>query len=196
MKIGIFGGTFDPIHKGHIEIARYIYKKLKLDKVIFIPAGKPPHKKRCYATGLQRLTMIKSAIKKYPHFYVSDLEIKKKGKSYTIETISAIKKEYKEKSLIFFILGSDALQEIKIWKNYQRLLLLCQLVVVNRTGFVLKKVPPKILDRIIKIKMSPISISSTKIRNAIKNKKSIKSLITPKVAQYIYKNRLYLSIGI
>ncbi len=212
VKIGLFGGTFNPIHWGHLRSAEEIREIFELRYIIFIPASIPPHKTE---EGIipfdHRLEMVKLAIKENPYFSVSDVERKRPGKSYSVETIDHFKKEYKKMSP-FFILGMDAFQEIASWKDYQRLFSLCNLVVINRPGHQ-KKLPSEILPleiakdfcydtkgnrflhpsqcAIYFQEVSLLDISSRVIRKRIKENKSIKYLLPEEVEGYIRLNRLY-----
>ncbi len=209
MRIGIFGGTFNPIHYGHLRTAEEIREKLNLKEVVFIPAANPPHKEEEIAPFTHRYNMVKLSVESNPLFSVSDIELKQYGKSYSIETIKEIKNMMDRNSILFFILGTDAFMEIKTWKNYRDLFYLCNFIVAIRPGY--EGIDKKFLleegvftydekdDRIIHksgnfisfIEVTFLSISSRDIRKRIKEKRSIKYLLPPKVEDYIYQNNLY-----
>lgn len=144
MKIGILGGSFDPIHMGHLILGENVRDSLKLDKVIFIPTGINPFKgNRNTTSPTQRLEMIKFAIESNPHFTISTIEIEREGISYTIDTIKSLKGRYKEDDL-YFIIGSDIIFQIEKWKDIQQLFKLCKFALVNRPGKELKEIDNKV----------------------------------------------------
>ncbi len=131
-KIGLFGGTFDPPHKGHIALAEAVLKRFCLDKIIFIPAGNPPHKTHKKITDkLNRYEMVKLSVAHEPRFLVSDFDIKNEKPNYSYLTIEHFKKLYPDDE-IFFIVGEDSYRDLPLWKNYPQILSLCTFVVVNR----------------------------------------------------------------
>lgn len=133
MHIGIFGGSFNPIHIGHLIVAEEVFQQRALSKVVFIPTGISPHKEsRDLIDAAHRYHMVKEAIRDNEHFEISDLEIKRTGKSYTIDTIKALKELYGEKCRLYVIIGSDMVQEISTWKDIHILFTLCRFIVVNR----------------------------------------------------------------
>lgn len=133
MKIGLFGGTFNPIHLGHIKAVFNIYKQFSLDCVYFIPLSIPPHKNLEGVVDSQaRFDMIKSAILDYENFFVSDVEIKRKGLSYTIDTIEFFKAKFIENNRFFFLLGLDAFLEIDTWKLWHKIFKRCSLIIMQR----------------------------------------------------------------
>lgn len=187
MRIGILGGTFDPVHNGHIYLAEKSCAKLRLDKVIFIPTYLPPHKKGVKVTPAKhRYNMLKLAISGNKKFNVSDMEIRRRGRSYSVETLRRLRKKYGAKAELFFITGSDSLKELDKWKNLPEILRLCKFVIVERPGF---KINRK-LDGFILSCINAKDISSSDIRNRIESK-SVKSLIPAKVKAYISRYKLY-----
>ncbi len=187
MRIGILGGTFDPIHIGHLILAEDSYRFLKLDRLIFVPAFKPPHKLDFKVIPANhRIKMVKLAIKNNPHFEASDIEIKRKGRSYSVETLKFFRKRYKNDKL-FFIVGSDSLNELKTWKDLDRIFKLSRFVIAERPNFKILRVP----KQASKIKITGIDISSTEIRRRVKDGKSIRYLVPEGVREYIYKHKLY-----
>lgn len=202
-SIGVFGGTFNPIHNGHLLIAEEARTRLKLDKVIFIPSANPPHKEMSgLVEGRHRLKMIGSAIKNNPFFMASDIELKRGGRSYSIETIKTLKEKYSKGTKVFFIMGADSILEFMTWKNWEDLLKLCNLVVSPRPGYKVNlnatksKMQRKLCDKslvknIYFIETSAFDISSTEVRKSIKKGGSVKYFIPEGVIEYINKNKLY-----
>ena len=197
-KIGIMGGTFDPIHNGHLILAEHARVEMGLEKILFIPAWDPPHKgDRKITPSIHRYNMTLLALGLNPYFFISPIEIKREGRSYTIDTISQLKAEYKSSEL-YFILGSDSLMEIHKWKDYEKLLKSCNFIVAKRKGLEDEKLNNRAVELInsynsnIIILESPIiEISSTEIRRRVRKNKSIKYLVPELVERYIEKNRLY-----
>lgn len=186
-KIGILGGTFNPIHYGHLILAEQVLGQLNLDRVIFIPTYLPPHKsdKEIIAAS-DRLKMIELAVKGNPHFSVSDIEIRRKGKSYTIDTLRAIKSSYSSAEL-FFICGSDLVAEIPTWKDSDELIKMARFVLAKRPGFG-KRLTGK---NFLKIGVAQVDISSSLIRKLIRQGRSITYLTPYVVVKYIEKHKLY-----
>jgi nicotinate-nucleotide adenylyltransferase len=200
-KIGILGGTFNPIHMGHLIMAEEVCKRHHLSKVIFIPAYIPPHK---YVDDLtdarHRYQMVKEAINENDKFEVSDLEIKREGRSYTIDTVHEILGHYGEECEMFLIMGADSLNELELWKDIKRLSQLCHFVIINRPGFSTDASPrlaeligdDSILDiERLRIEIEPIRISSTGIRKRIHDRIEIKGLVPECVETYIKEHGLY-----
>ncbi|MGO1470576.1 MAG: nicotinate-nucleotide adenylyltransferase [Tissierella sp.] len=198
MKIGIMGGTFNPIHLGHLILSEFIREEALLDKIIFIPTGKPPHKD--YSTvvdGFHRKTMTKLSIEDNPYFSLSSMELESEHISYTIDTMMKLKEEYKDDDL-FMIIGADSLLQIETWEKYDKLLKETNFIVADRlvknSKDLLREIKRLNIKHNVKIKhlQSPIiDISSTKIRNMIKENKSIKYLVKEDVNKYILENNLY-----
>jgi nicotinate-nucleotide adenylyltransferase len=192
MRIGILGGTFDPIHGGHLLIAEGVREKFALDEVLFIPAARPPHKLKDEVTGaVHRHKMALLATQDNSHFSVSDLEMNRPGKSYTIETVRELQEKY-EGAEIYFIVGLDSALEIFTWKDPEKLLGLCRFISVQRPfSRELEKLDKKYRERIEVVKVPTLPISSTEIRERVREGRSIKYLVPDSVEKYIYKNRLY-----
>ncbi len=187
MKIGILGGTFNPVHIGHLILAEEVREKIGLGKVIFVPAYFPPHKNNSdIALALDRYKMISAAIKGNRHFIVSDAEIKREGKSYTIDTVREFKKKY-PKDEFFFIAGSDMLKYLDAWKDLPEIIKLVKFIVATRPGYPLESLPSYIAT----ISIRAVDVSAFEIRQAIKEDKSFRYLVTEAVYKYIVKNRLY-----
>jgi nicotinate-nucleotide adenylyltransferase len=187
VKIGILGGTFNPIHYGHLILGEQVRVQLKLDKVIYVPAYMPPHKK---ANGIidarHRLKMTALAVEKNKRFSVSDIEIKRRGKSYTIDTLREIKNTYPSAQL-FFICGSDLVNEIPTWKNVDEIYEMATFVLAKRPGFG-KRLTGK---NFIKIHVAQVDISSSLIRDLVRQDSSIRYLTPGTVVEYIEKHGLY-----
>lgn len=213
-RIGLLGGTFNPIHSGHLRAARLVQERFSLDRVLFIPSYIPPHKESSdIASPSDRLKMVELALRGFPQFAASSVEIEARGKSYSIFTLEKIKSLHPE-AWIFFILGTDAFLEIETWRNYKRLLEESLFIVIHRPGYRLRdaqevlggKYREKIHKvseseeiedglfssfRIFLLAIDTLDISSTEIRRRIREGKSLKSLLPEKVEAYISENKLY-----
>jgi nicotinate-nucleotide adenylyltransferase len=188
-RIGILGGTFDPIHNGHIYLAKKTLKKIDLDKIILIPTYLTPHKTDVKITpAIHRYNMTRLAVSGIKGLEVSDMEIKRKGHSYSVDTLRSIRKKAGEKAEIFFITGSDSLKDMDKWKDLDRILEISKFIIVKRPGFALKHLRPEFIIISIKAK----NISASDIRNRVKEGRSITSLVPKKVQVYIKNKRLYL----
>ena len=217
MKVGILGGTFNPIHYGHLRAAQEIQDIFTFDKILFIPAGMPPFKKKELINARSRYEMTKIAIQNNPYFDISDIEMKKHAVSYSIETIKRLTVTYNT-STLFFILGIDAVLDLPKWKQPLKLLKLTNLIVISRPGlsFVdlcstpyfadIKKKTLREIDRGVKTgfsfeldtdrkaylcKISGLEISASRIRALIKEGKSTKYLLPDSVESYIISHKLY-----
>lgn len=197
-KIGIMGGTFDPIHNGHLILAEYARTTFGLDKILFIPTGKPPHKdKDSISSNSHRYNMTLFAINSNPYYLISSIEIQRESIAYTIDTIKYLKSKFNYTDF-YFILGSDSLYQIHKWKDYKELLGLCNFIVAKRQDLDNDNLKVKIKE-LSELYGSPLSIlesplidiSSTEIRNRVKKGLSIKYLVPESVEQYIEKNKLY-----
>ena len=187
MRIGIFGGTFNCIHFGHLVLAEQAFEKLKLDKVIFIPSYLPPHKKsRNMASAAERFAMVKLAIQENKRFSVSDIEIQRKGRSYSIDTIRKLHEMY-PKARFYFISGSDVSDQIGKWKSIDEILRLATFVLAKRPGYHLKKYT----KNIVVISITELDISSSMIRRKIRTGQSVRYLMPGRVYNYIKEKGLY-----
>lgn len=187
MKIGILGGTFNPVHNGHMVLAEEAREKIGLDKVIFIPTCLPPHKDSSdVISGEHRLKMLEMAIKEKSYFAVSDIEIKRRGNSYTIDTIKELKKTYSEDQL-FFIIGSDLLNYFNDWKDLDQIRQLVKFIVATRPGYELEKIPADITT----LAISAVDISAFEVRKRIKNKEQFRDLVPKVVHEYIKTEGIY-----
>ena len=204
----MFGGTFNPIHLGHLRGAEEIREAFGLQEVIFIPAALPPHKMtKKIIEAHHRLEMVKQAARKNPQFSTSDVELKRPGKSYSIDTIRYFREIFKDS--LYFILGGDAFVEIDTWKDFRNLFSLCNFIVMIRPGFGQAFPVPGALapdfrydggasewvhvsgKKIFFKEINFLDISSTKIRELAKKGESIKYLVPPEVEAYIEKHGLY-----
>lgn len=197
-RIGISGGTFDPVHNGHLITAQYTMEKLELNKVIFIPSGKPPHKTRNDITSSEhRFNMVSEACERNSCFEASKIEMERPGKTYTIDTLKQIKSMYGDLD-IFYITGADVIRDIKNWKDFEKVFELCDFIAAIRPNYDkdsfmqdVKLLKSKYQAKIHVIDVPLIEISSTEIRNRIKKGLPIKYLVPQKVEKYIMENKLY-----
>lgn len=219
MKIGIYGGAFNPIHYGHLRTAEEVYDLLSLDKVLFIPSGKTPFDKPDLEKATHRYEMVKRAIKGNRHFDVSDIEMRKRDRSYTVDTVQKLKNTYPGSEL-FCILGLDAFLDLPGWKHPDELVDLTSVIVISRPGYTfielaflsyLENVPRKTLKELDKGKINEYSFSISKkqkgylcnvtelnisascIRSLITSGKKIRYLLPDSVNSYIISNKLYKS---
>ena len=196
-KYGIFGGSFNPIHYGHLMICEYIKEEMGLDKVIFIPTGNPPHKD-LELSAEDRYEMVRLAISPNPDFEISDIETTRVKKSYTVDTIRELKKIYKEEKL-YFLIGLDSLFQLKTWMKIGDLSQEIEFVVALRPGYLDKEEVNKEIDflrenfgtKINLIKTPLYEISSTDLRDRIREGKSLRYLIPKKVLDYIEESGFY-----
>ena len=219
--IGLFGGTFNPIHTGHLRIAAEIKEHFSLDRIIFIPTGIPPHKGDSEVIDpIHRLHMAELAVAPYEDFSVSPVEAERQGVSYSIDTVKAFRKELGDTAELYFILGIDAFLEIRRWKNTDELLTLCHFIVIPRPGYrfidlkgleipPLNRLESTELDKLDKgeitrfsmkltgryylflERITPCDISSTGLRVLIKEGREVKNLLPESILLYIMKKGLY-----
>lgn len=192
MKLCIFSGTFNPIHRAHLKMAEYVLENFGFDKIIFIPAYKPPHKD--YDTNMctHRFNMVRLAIEYNPHFEISDIEYRHEGKSYSYLTALQLKKQYCTEDKINFIIGTDAFEKIETWYEAEKFKDLVDFIVFVRENKTVNFDDLKEKGYSFEIARMPfIDISSTVLRERIKEGKSISNLVTEEVEEYIYKNGLY-----
>lgn len=215
--LGILGGTFDPVHYGHIALAKKAVEEFNLDRVIFVPNNISPHKEDEPVTAsFHRLTMLELALQGVPEFSISRVELLQKGLSYSIDTLNQFRKTHSDAEL-FLIMGADAFQDLNTWKNYRQLLSACHIIVGNRPGFPISNCQ-KIIDHIFEpeenlyrqidsrptefqhpetgrkicfFQMTPTDISSTTIRLNARKGDLAKNILPPMVDRYIMKNQLY-----
>ncbi len=197
-KIGVMGGTFDPIHIGHLVTAEEVRIEYGLDKVLFIPASNPPHKQDSQVTpAIHRYIMTVMATYSNPYFYVSSIEMERPGPSYTIDTVRELIKQFGDTMDIYFITGADAIQDLPSWEQIDTLLELCHFIAATRPGClstlenVIKRFGTLGRKRIHRLATPELEISSTDIRERIKKGRSIKYIVPESVENYIYKEGLY-----
>ncbi|NJD69581.1 MAG: nicotinate-nucleotide adenylyltransferase [candidate division NC10 bacterium] len=223
MHIGVMGGTFDPIPLGHLRAAEEIYWAFELDKIIFVPAARPPHKEEEFAaSALHRYELVSLATVYTPYFSVSPIELSRPGRSYSVETLREFRKLYGDETAIYFIMGVDAFLDITTWKEARELLSLAQVIVTARPGWRLDEVERAMTPGqwqllgnprfkymkvseitretvaghgeprlVLLVEVVSLDISSSEIRQLVKEGRSIRHLVPDTVAAYIGKNRLY-----
>ena len=189
--MGILGGTFDPIHLGHLILAKQLAEKLKLDKVLFIPSASPPHKDLSEVSDAKiRFEMTKLAVEDNHLFSVSDIELKREGRSYTVITIQELKKLYPD-SEPYLLGGSDILDEINTWKEPEKIFELIKVVIGVRPGFNKIDKDNEFLKKSIVYPINGLEISSSQIREKVKKGESIRYLVPLKVEEFIRAKGLY-----
>jgi nicotinate-nucleotide adenylyltransferase len=196
VNIGVLGGTFDPIHIGHLIIAEEARVRLGLSKVLFVPAGQPWFKQdRDVTAAVHRVEMVRRAIAGNPYFELSNLEVERSGPSYTVDTLTMLHKQLGGRTSLFFILGRDTLAELPLWKEPQKVVQLCRFVVPPRLGSRdlkhLEKAIPGLLDKVIQLTMPVIGISSSEIRQRIAQGLSTRYLVPLEVGKYITEQKIY-----
>ena len=188
MRIGIFGGTFNPIHIGHLIAARRAQEKLRLDKVIFVPSYLPPHKSsKNVVDAKHRFNMVSLAVEEDEDFVVEDFEVKRKQRSYSIETVNFLKERYPENTKLYFLIGEDILATLSRWKCIEELLAKVTFAAIYRPGC--KEFSSKI--KVQPVPMSGLDVSSSEIRKKIHQNKNVKYLLPEVVLRYLYKKKLY-----
>ena len=197
-KIGILGGTFDPVHLGHLIIAEEVRSNVGLDKILFVPAGVPwMRENEGVSAGKHRLNMVDLAVKSNPHFESSSIEIDRQGVTYTADTLETLREDLDHEVELSFIMGMDVLEKFHLWKSPETVVELCSLVIVNRPGNqavdvneVVKKYPEAGAKLRI-INVPRMEISSSEIRERVRQEKSLKYLVSEEVIEYIDQNNLY-----
>jgi nicotinate-nucleotide adenylyltransferase len=199
MKIGVLGGTFDPVHLAHISMAEEARKALDLAEVIIVPAGQPVFKKGDRVTPAdRRLEMLRLALAGRPYLKISRIEIERTGPSYTVDTLAALRKQYGAGTTFYFILGWDSLSQLPGWREPQRIAAMCHLVAVPRPGFrrpamaALEAKMPGISRKVAFLDGPNLGISATMIRERVRRGEPIAGLVPGPVAEYIKKHKLYL----
>lgn len=212
-SIGILGGTFNPIHYGHLRMAQELAESLKLNEVRFIPSANPPHKTTPQVTAEHRAAMVQLAIANNPHFKFDDRELQRTGASYTIDTLQSLRDELGTKTSITLFMGSDAFTKLHTWHRWEDIISLCHIALVQRPQNIKQEPLAKVLETFLHnhytenasdlhetasglITMQSITaldISSTAIRKMLKNKHSSRYLIPETVIDYLQSHQLYLS---
>lgn len=197
-KVGIMGGTFNPIHYGHLLLGECAREQFGLDKVLYMPLKKPPHKDaREIVSDIHRVQMIQLAIENNPYFELSTLELERMGTTYTVDTVTYLTKQYPENEY-YFIIGADSLFQFETWKDPDKVLSLVHVLAATRDGILFSKVEKqaeylmkKYHGDIALIKFSTVDISSSVIRKKCKGNESIRYLVPLEVEKYIKDNKLY-----
>ena len=211
MKLGVFGGTFNPIHNGHIRAAEEVRTAMNLDMILFVPSGNPPLKSSDIADAKDRFAMTEIAINsiKQSYFGISDIELNSKGKSFTVDTVQTLLRRYHDDSL-YLIVGLDAFLDLPNWYRPKELISLIDLIVMSRPGLDVSDLTrsPLLIDKrpythnrwhlasgktLIYIAITPYNVSSTQIRHLVKLGRNIQQLVPVGVAEYIAAHRLYCS---
>ena len=194
MRLCVFQGTFNPIHKIHLEVAKYAKEHFGFDSILFIPAYIPPHKSVDKSLAQHRYNMVETAISAFPFFEVSDIEYKREGNSYTYNTILELYKKYDVEGKINFIIGTDAFLKIESWYETDKLKELVHFIVFKRTHKFKESDFEFLKEKGYDFefaKMDFVDVSSSKLRNNVKNRRSISNMELPQVKEYIEKNGLY-----
>lgn len=198
-KVGVLGGTFNPIHNGHILLANKALKEFDLDFILFVPTGLPPHKStKDLASKKDRLKMAAIAIKDNKRFKLSGIEISRGGYSYAIDTFSRLKKKLGQKTKLYYVMGLDSINSILSWKRPLELFKMCEFIVATRPGSKIRtfkrliKFPPLAINKdkisVIEVKKA---VSSTEIRSRIRSGISVSKLVQPEVEKYLLENSIY-----
>jgi len=198
-SFAIFGGTFDPVHKGHTDTAMAILELTGTEKLLLVPLGNPPHKNEKNVTDAKhRLNMLETVFSYDDRFVISDIEIKREGKTYTIDTIRELREKLGNDKEFFFCMGADALHDIYTWKDFKELLKICSFLVVTRPGYNnielekdVKNLTEQYGANIKLVEIPPVEISSSQLRQMLKNNEDTSKFIDEKVLEYINKNGLY-----
>ncbi len=198
-KIGIMGGTFNPIHKGHLALAEHAYREHKLDEVVFIPSGKPSYKAGIWiASDKDRTEMVHLAIKEKPYFSLSTMEMDRPGNTYTIDTMKQLQQEHKENDY-YFLIGADSLLDLKEWYRVEELLEITKFIVATRNHANMQDLRNVAGELTVQygtefsfLNMPNIDISSSDIRARLKAGKSVSTMLPKSVEDYIQRQGLYL----
>ena len=217
-RIGLLGGTFNPIHNAHLAIARQAREMLELDRVVMIPSGDPPHKPSSgLASAKDRYEMVRLALASDPHLAMSDVEVRRSGKSYSIDTVRRLQQEYGNETRLHFLIGLDAFLEFETWREPETLLTLCSFVVLSRPGLsfqalstlpLIPRLPqaslmdldqgrtvrldvPIGLQSLICLRVAPSTVSASDIRARIARGASTANLLPPAVESYILQHHIY-----
>jgi nicotinate-nucleotide adenylyltransferase len=212
MRIGIFGGTFNPIHLAHLRSAEEVCEAQRLDRILFIPSATPPHKRGNGLTpAVHRLAMVRLAIRGNPHFRVSTIEVDRRGRSYSVDTLRALHTRM-PRAHFFFVLGMDAFREIRTWRDYRSIFGLCNLVVTSRPAYddsalidalpvavraefcyrpKAKRLEHRTGNQVIYQRISDLDISASAVRQRLHSGLSIRYLVPATVERYIVQHRLY-----
>lgn len=189
MKLGVFGGTFDPIHLGHLRAAQNACSDLGLERVLFVPVGQPPHRAAPLGSALERYAMVALALSGQAHLVPSPLELERPGPSYTVDTLEQLRVLHPEDELVLLV-GADMFADLHTWRRAERLFELCQLACIPRPGEPAPVLPlPR--ARVAVIRGPALDISATAIRTRAGAGQTLRGLVPDGVAEYIEKRRLY-----
>lgn len=198
MRLGILGGTFDPVHLGHLIIAQEAAGRLALDRVLFIPAGRPYLRAdEPSASGRRRLAMLRAAVRGNPLFDVSTVELDRPGPSYTVDTMEGLRSELGDDTDLYFIVGADTLADLPRWRSPERVLALCTMVAVTRPGHPLRtpegleRLCPGAGERIVALNGPEIGISATEVRRRVAEGRPVRYWVPAGVERYIERHGLY-----
>jgi nicotinate-nucleotide adenylyltransferase len=202
MKIGVLGGTFDPIHRGHLKVAEEVTARLNLSEIIFMPAGQPRLKiNNVISPAEHRVEMVRLAIAGKPYFTLSTMEVERPGPTYTVDTMAELRRQLGSGHELFFILGWDSLTQLPGWREPSRLIKLCHLVAVPRVDYpppdlgALEAAIPGLSPRVILLDLPRIDINATEIRQRVGRGLSIHHLVPEPVERYIREHKLYIAGG-
>ena len=192
MKIAIMGGTFNPIHYGHLISAEEVRDRFGFDSIIFVPSARPPHKgRRNIIDPEHRYKMAILSTADNPYFQVSRIELDRMGPSYSIDTFRQFQVQYGSETQIAWIIGADSLIEITIWKDFDELLNICHFITTTRPNYDISSVPENIRRRVKFFEITAVDISATEIRRRIRENRTIKYLVHKSAEEYIYEHNLY-----
>jgi len=197
--VAIFGGSFDPIHLGHLHLAEMVREEFELCEIIFMPSAQPPHKSASIAAHKEhRYKMVKDAIRSNPNFKVSRLEFDREGYSYTADTLKLVREELSDEALLYFIIGADSLMNMHKWKDPDKIFALCEIIAIDRLGTeddeiitALKYLAENFSAKIHLLKKRTYPISSTEVRERVRAGLSIRYLVHDGVTEYIQNHKLY-----
>lgn len=192
-NVGVFGGTFDPVHLGHLIAAEEARQALALDRVLFVPAGMPPHRARPpIASAADRVRLVELAIDGHPAFSLDEREAGAGRTCYTVETLDALRAEMGESCRLHLVIGADSLRDLPGWREPERILSLASIVVVERPGSALETADPDLLALVVRVPGARVGISSSEIRDRLRAGRSVRYLVPDAVRAYIAEHRLYM----
>ena len=216
LRLGAFGGTFDPIHRGHLAVAEALSRRFRFDRLLFIPAYAPPHKQgRNITHACHRFAMAALAIAHRPDWVLSTIEVESPERPYTVDTVTRLNELYSRAAPVHFVLGADSFEELDTWREYLRLVESCHIIVTTRPGHGLsaKHLPDRVSERLVDLRGTTadapapdaapgetriyltedafVDISSTTVREAVRGGRPIRDMVSDSVAAYIEKQGLY-----
>ena len=192
MKVGILGGSFDPVHLGHLIIGQETAEMLGLEVLYFVPCRTPPHKpERRLAAARHRLRMLVDAVKGNPRFALSDIELTRPGPSYSLDTLRAFREILGATTELFLVVGMDSLVDMGSWHRPDDIFRLARVVAAGRPGYRSEDVPARFAERAVRVDVTLTDISSSRVRSFVRDGRSIRYLVPGEVAAYIQRERLY-----